>query len=292
MSQERRGSIADDWLEVESAASVISMDSRPSSPSQSPPPQKTPAPATQSVESSHAGPSNSSSHSQLALRPKDNTLPPPNVIEALRSLPVPKPRRIYCEELPPLRLRDNTVESFPEYTELQRHPETPCREQIADVETNANDNSPSYPNPRDYHEACQAATASLHAVAKLAKDIGGNEISTMSLIRVTCKQLCTQTKDLGKMLEVYAQHWLSKGSSMALIDIPLNPDTWEALAELRQFVLETQENLSSVAPPADLGRRLTAADIPLHVNVNLAHGLEALEETRDLFTEFLPILKA
>lgn len=292
MSQSRRGSIADDWLEVESAASVISMDSRPSSPSQSPPPQETPAPATQVVESSHAGPSNSTSHSQLALRPKDNTFPPPNIIEALRSLPVPTPRRIYCEELPPLRLRDNTVESFPEYKELQRQPETPCHEQTADVKTNANDNSPSYPSPRDYHEACQHVTGSLQGLAELAKKIGGNEISTISFIHLTCKQLCTQTEDLGKMLQVYAQHWLSKGSSMALIDIPLNPDTWDALSDLKQFVVEIQDNLSRVAPPADLGRRLTAADIPLQANQILAHGLGALEKTRDLFTEFLPILKA
>lgn len=79
---------------------------------------------------------------------------------------------------------------------------------------------------------------------------------------------------------------------MALIDIPLNPDTWDALSDLRQFVVEIQDNLSRVAPPADLGRRLTAADIPLHANQLLAHGLGALEKTRDLFTEFLPILKA
>jgi hypothetical protein len=185
---------------------------------------------------------------------------------------------------------DSTHEAIAEWQRYQH--EKLLREYHENVETNAADDSSSYPDPSDYHKACQDATASLDAVAKLAKDIGGHAISTMSLIRSTCKQLCTQTADLGKMLEVYAQHWAAKGSNMALIDIPLNPDTWEALSELKEVVLKTQETLSSIAPPAEFGRRLTAADIPLNANLELARGLEALEDIRDLFTEFLPILRA
>ncbi|KAF4415496.1 hypothetical protein FACUT_13357 [Fusarium acutatum] len=301
MSQNRRDSIADDWLEVESAASVISMNSRPSSPSPSPSPQETPAPTPHIVVSSHASPSNPISHSQLALRPKDNTLEQSRVIQAQQSLPAQDANaRIHVDPSNPssrstrplreLHPKDSTVEFFPEFERQQ--PETLSQDEIAVAETSAADESPSYPNPSDYHQACQDATVSLDAVAKLAKDIGGHAISTMSLIRSTCKQLCTQTADLGKMLEVYAQHWAAKGSNMALIDIPLNPDTWEALSELKEIVLKTQETLSSVAPPVDFGRRLTAADIPLHANLELARGLEALEDIRDLFTEFLPILKA
>lgn len=79
---------------------------------------------------------------------------------------------------------------------------------------------------------------------------------------------------------------------MALIDIPLNPDTWEAMSELKEVVLKTHNTLSSLVPPADLGRPLTAADIPLHANLELARCLEVLEDIRDLFAEFLPILKA
>ncbi|KAG5806371.1 hypothetical protein H9Q74_009087 [Fusarium xylarioides] len=305
MSQNRSDSIADDWLEVESAASVISMDSRPSSPSPSPPPQETPAPTPQVViVTSHAGPSNPPSQLQLPLRPRNNTLEPSSVAQTQQPLPAQDPDApFYIDTIcpspssqsvrprrGPVHVTDRTVESIAAW-QRQQH-EKLLREYIADVETDAPDDSSSNPDPSDYHKACQDATASLDAVAKLAKDIGGHAISTMSLIRSTCKQLCTQTADLGKMLEVYAQHWAAKGSNMALIDIPLNPDTWEALSELKEVVLKTQEALSSVAPPADFGRRLTAADIPLHANLELARGLEVLEDIRDLFTEFLPILKA
>ncbi|KAF5970427.1 hypothetical protein FCOIX_10411 [Fusarium coicis] len=303
MSQNRSDSIADGWLEVESAASVISMDSRPSSPSPSPPPQKTPAPTPQVVVvSSHAGPSNPPSQLQLPLRPRNNTVVSYSVVRTQQPLPAQDPDApdTICPSpssqsarpvLGPAHVTsDSTHEAIARWQRYQH--EKLLREYNANVETNAADDSSSYPDPSDYHKACQDATASLDAVAKLAKDIGGHAISTMSLIRSTCKQLCTQTADLGKMLEVYAQHWAAKGSNMALIDIPLNPDTWKALSELKEVVLKTQETLSSVAPPADLGRRLTAADIPLNANLELARGLEALEDIRDLFTEFLPILKA
>ncbi|KAF4500411.1 hypothetical protein FAGAP_3392 [Fusarium agapanthi] len=304
MSQNHPDSIADDWLEVESAASVISMDSRPSSPSPCPSPQETPAPTTQAVVSSPARPSNPISHSQLALRPRNNALEPSRVLEAQQSLPAQdRDGRIYIDAttisslsslatrpLLPVHPKNSTVEFFPEFQRQQ--PETQRDEHIEVAVTSAPCDSPSHPNPSDYHQACQDATASLDAVAKLAKDIGGHAISTMSLICSTCKQLCAQTADLGKILEVYAQHWAAKGSNMASIDIPLNPDTWEALSELKEVVLKTQETLSSVAPPPDFGRSLTAIDIPLHTNLELARGLEVLEDIRDLFTEFLPILKA
>ncbi|KAI3581872.1 hypothetical protein IWW34DRAFT_729654 [Fusarium oxysporum f. sp. albedinis] len=305
MSENRRDSIADDWLEVDSAASVISMDSRPSSPSpSSSSPQETPAPTTQVVASSHAGPSNPTSQSQLPLRPKDNALELSRVIQEQQLFPAQDPNaRIYVDPsnppsrtLLPYRPKDPAVESFPAFQQQQQQQqqqlETLYNGQNQDVETSAPGDLHSYPNPSDYHKACQDATASLHAAAKLAKDIGGNLISTMSLIRSTCEQLCTQTTDLGKMLEVYAQYWASKGSSMALIDIPLNPDTWEAMSELKEVVLKTHNTLSSLVPPADLGRPLTAADIPLHANLELARCLEVLEDIRDLFAEFLPILKA
>ncbi|KAH7166698.1 hypothetical protein DER46DRAFT_573585 [Fusarium sp. MPI-SDFR-AT-0072] len=298
MSQNRRDSIADDWLEVESAASVISMDSRPSSPS--PSPQEIPAPTTQAVVPSHAGPSNSTSQSQLPLHPKDNTLELSRVVQEQQSFPAQDPNaRIYIDPsnpslriLLPYRPKDPAVESSPAFQQQQQQPETIYDEQNPDAETSAANDLPSYPNPSDYRKACQDTTGYLDAAAKLANDIGGNLISTMSLIGSTCEQLCTQTTDLGKMLEVYAQHWASKGSSMALIDIPLNPDTWEAMSELKEVVLKTHNTLSSLAPPEDFGRRLTAADIPLHANLELARCLEVLEDIRDLFTEFLPILKA
>ncbi|KAF4943881.1 hypothetical protein FGADI_13097 [Fusarium gaditjirri] len=292
MSQNRRYSIADDWLEVDSAASVISLDSRPSSPS----PQVTPAPTTQAVLSSHAGPSNPTSHSQLPLRPNNNNLELSGAIQAHQTLPTQDPNTtIYADPSSrstlPLHPKDSTVEFFPAF-EQQQQPETPYNEQTTGVENSAPGDLPSSPNPSDYHKACQDTNASLDAAAKLAKDIGGNLISTMSLIRSTCEQLCTQTADLGKMLEVYAQHWVAKGSNMSLIDIPLNPDTWEAMSELKEVVLKTHNTLSRLVPPADFGRPLTAADIPLHANLELARCLEALEDIRDLFTEFLPILKA
>ncbi|KAF9775956.1 hypothetical protein IL306_005908 [Fusarium sp. DS 682] len=333
MSQKRRDSIADDWLEVDSAASVISMDSRPSSPSPSPllaSPQETPAPKIQAIASFHDDASNTTSQSQIPLRPKDNAVESSHInfqeqllfptqdanaekyvdpfgissrspfaaFQAQQSFPAKKPNTEKYDDSfntssrsqLPLRPEDSIVEPFPTFQEQQ--PETPSPQQSLVAEADAPDNEPSDPNPSDYHKACQHAAESLDTVAKLADDIGGHKISTMSLIRSTCEQLSTQATDLGKMHEVYAQHWASKGSSMALVDIPLNPDTWEVLSELKEVILQAHDALCSVTSPQDFGKALTAADIPLHANLELARCLEALEDIRDLFTEFLPILKA
>lgn len=253
MAKQRRDSIADDWLEIDSAASVISFDSisRPTTPSPASP-ASPPAPvlATQPTESHH-------------------DLPPTTTSE----LPV----RLKNEEA---ELNTASKESPPDSTPSQEDPET------------QHDVDPAFPTPADYHKACRNATEGLATVATMAYDLGGHRISTMSLLRSTCEQLSTQTEDLGKMLEVYAAHWVSKGSNMSFVDIPLNPEVWDLMSELNTQLLRGQGDLCSLIPSDEDAPFLLAKNIPLHVNLALARCLESLEDTQELFTEFLPILRA
>jgi hypothetical protein len=174
-------------------------------------------------------------------------------------------------------------------TSKQVQPESSPSQEDPDAQL---DVDPADPTPGDYHKACQNATQALATVAKLAHDLGGHRISTMSLLRSTCEQLSTQTEDLCKMLEVYAAHWVSKGSNMSFVDIPLNPDMWDLMSELNAQLLRGQGDLCSLVPSDEDAPPLLAKNIPLHVNLALARCLESLEDTQELFTEFLPILRA
>lgn len=248
MVEQRRDSIADDWLEIESAASVVSFDSisRPTTPS--PPSPPSPVLATQPIES-------------------HDDLPPTTTSE----LPV----RLKKEEALPTASKDSPPDS------------TPSQDPDAQYDVD-----PVDPTPADYHKACQNATEALATVARMAYNLGEHRISTMSLLRSTCEQLSTQTEDLGKMLEVYAAHWVSKGSNMSFVDIPLNPEIWDLMSELNAQLLRGQGDLCSLIPSDEDAPVLLAKNIPLHVNLALARCLESLEDTQELFTEFLPILRA
>jgi hypothetical protein len=252
MAEQRRDSIADDWLEVESATSVISFDSvsRPTTPSPPSPPQDAPVLATQPIEPHHDLPPTTTSQLPVRLKEEEPELP------------------------------TTSRETQPDSSPSQEDPDA------------QHDVDPANPTPGDYHKACQNATEALSTVAKLAHDLGGHRISTMSLLRSTCEQLSTQTEDLGKMLEVYAAHWVSKGSNMFFVDIPLNPEIWDLMLELNVQLLRGQGDLCSLAPSDEDAPPLRAKDIPLHVNLALARCLESLEDTQELFTEFWPILRA
>ncbi|KIL84977.1 hypothetical protein FAVG1_11847 [Fusarium avenaceum] len=249
MAEQRRDSIAEDWLEIESAASVISFDSisRPTTPS--PPSPPSPVLATQPIES-------------------HNDLPPTTTSEL------------------PVRLKEEDPE-IPTAPKESPPDSTPSQDPDAQHDVDLAD-----PTPADYHKACQSATEALATVATMAYDLGGHRISTMSLLRSTCEQLSTQTEDLGKMLEVYAAHWVSKGSNMSFVDIPLNPEIWDLMSELNTQLLRGQGDLCSLIPSDEDAPVLLAKNIPLHVNLALARCLESLEDTQELFTEFLPILRA
>ncbi|KAM0342039.1 hypothetical protein ACHAPU_009767 [Fusarium lateritium] len=254
MSEQDRASIADDWLEVESAASVISFDtlSRPATPSPQSPPQDAPAPTTDPLESHHDD--HTTAHLQLSLRLKN----------------------------------DKDISSL---TLEERQPGLASQDQEPGRQNDSESFDPST-NPGEFHKACRSATEALTVVATQARDLGGARISTMSLLCSTCRQLWQQTTELEKMLGVYAEHWASKGANMSFVDIPLNPDIWGLLSELNVQLLRAQSELCSLVPPEDNAPPLLAKDIPLHINLALASCLESLEDTQELFTEFLPILKA
>ncbi|KAF4968906.1 hypothetical protein FSARC_3753, partial [Fusarium sarcochroum] len=253
MSEQRRESIADDWLEVDSAASVISLAtsddlSRPTSPFQQAPPQEPPATTTS------AGPSH-------------------------YDAPTPLPLRVL-----------NNGQTEPSSTSQQQL-DSAFSEQDED-EQYGDDSTTSETNPRDYHKACSAAIESLDALANLARELGGNRVSTLKLMHSTCNELSTEAKELNKMLEAYAKFWGSKDCNLAIVDIPLTPNIWDWISDLRVQVLRAQGELRSLKPADDAAKPLNPKNIPLHVNLALASCLEALEDTEEVFSEFLPILKA
>jgi hypothetical protein len=253
MAEQRRDSIADDWLEIESAASVVSFDSisRPTTPSPpSPPSAPPPGLVTQPTKSHHDLPPTTASQLPVRLKNEEAELPAAS------------------EESPP---------------------DSPPSQDAPDAQ---HDVDPVDPTPGEYHKACQNATEALSTVARMAHDLGEHRISTMSLLRSTCEQLSTQTEDLGKMLEAYAAHWVSKGSNMSFVDIPLNPEIWDLMSELNAQLLRGQCDLCSLVPSDEDAPLLLAKNIPLHVNLALARCLESLEDIQELLTEFLPILRA
>ncbi|KAF4994512.1 hypothetical protein FGRMN_5746 [Fusarium graminum] len=253
MSEQDRISIDDDWLEVESAASVISFDtlSRPATPSPQSTPQDVTATTTDPVESHHD-----------------------DHVKATFQLP--------------LHLKND--EDLSLATSEKRQPEAVPPDQEPVKRDDPESFEPST-NPEEFYKACQNATEALAVVARQAHELGGARISTMSLLCSTCKQLLQQTKELEKILEVYAENWASKGAITSFVDIPLNPDIWGLISELNAQLLRAQSELCSLVPPEDDTSPLLAKNIPLRVNMALARCLESFEDTHELFTEFLPILK-
>ncbi|KAM0549478.1 hypothetical protein ACHAPJ_009464 [Fusarium lateritium] len=261
MSEQRRDSIADDWLEVESAASVISLAnsddlSRPTSPFQQAPPQEPPVTTTSATTS--AGPSHHEAHS------------------------TPLPIRLH---------RNNNEQTEPSSTPQQQL-DSASPEQDEPEEQYGDDSITSETNPRDYHKACTAAIESLDALANSARELGGNRVSTLKLMHSTCNGLSTQAKELNKMLEAYAKYWGSKDCNLAIVDMPLTPNIWDWISDLRVQVLRAQGELRSLKPDDDATTPINPKNIPLHINLALASCLEALEDTEEVFSEFLPILKA
>ncbi|WAO94483.1 Hypothetical protein NCS54_01206900 [Fusarium falciforme] len=263
MAEKRRDSIADDWLEVESAASVLSL------------------PDDDDHELYH--------HS----RPTSPLLPP----QAHHS-----PGSSYTPQVQ-LAVEKPTPESprqSPERSPTPHNEATEAKPSASIEETSLDDDTFSA-NPIDCHKSCCTAITSLDDVAKLARELAGTRVSTLSLLQSTCKGILTQAKDLETMLGAYAKHWVAQGSNVDADDMPLSASVWDWISNLRDELLRAQgEMLHLKSKPTEettdstdsiLPTTLEAKDIPLSTNMALASCLEKLEDMQNTLADFLPIFK-
>lgn len=261
MAEKRRDSIADDWLEVESAASVLSLPddedhdyhhSRPTSPLL--PPQ------------AHRSPGSSTPQVELAVEK-----------------PTPESPRQPSERSP------------------TPHNEATEAKPSALIEgTSSLDDDTASANPINCHKSCCTAITSLDDVAKLARELAGARVSTLSHLQSTCKGILTQAKDLETMLGAYAKHWVAQGSNVDDDEMPLSASVWDWISNLRDELLRAQAEMQQLLKPtreptdstdSNLPPLLEAKDIPLNTNMALASCLEKLEDMQNTLADFLPIFK-
>ncbi|KAM5343413.1 hypothetical protein ACJ41O_011950 [Fusarium nematophilum] len=271
---ERRGSITDDWQEIESAASVVSLAtsdasddpllwSRPASPVFPPHDPLPPAPT--------AGASATAARSAIIINhdaPQDSSHPDDDHRDSSR--------------------RENPRSP----TEFFENADNEPRQETY-LESESESESESI-NPTECHKACCAAIESLNTVANLAHEIGSTRVSTLSMLRITCLEISMQAQELEKMLKTYSDYWTAQGQNISPDDMPLSPNVFHWISHLRVQVLRAQGELLNLKPEGSPGPSLplNPTSIPLRVNSALSACLESLEDSQGILAEFLPILKA
>ncbi|KPM37550.1 hypothetical protein AK830_g9027 [Neonectria ditissima] len=305
--------IADDWLEVDSAASVVSLSTsdgddyddkdrkddidshnesdllvapRPRSPLAKP----TPSPSTSQPQP-----------------------PPPCDDDDLygrseTSSPVPRPASRASttrldQPLASLALDDHVKPASP--SPLDQHTLTPHTNvdtntatatatntnfDIPDINDQENSNDPSF-----YHKSLCTVIDCIEATSAKALALGAARISTLSFLKSACDELVKHARDLEPILRTYAKRWEAKGSGMAAGEMPLNANLLEWMHHLRVQLLSAQTEMDRIRPrennPDNPNSRLIAASIPLQVNVSLAGCAEALEDALATIETFMPIFK-
>lgn len=313
--------IADDWLEVDSAASVVSLDSLPTtddeadddasppkSPVQPSSPPRRPQDAVSRVET-------------LPLRP----VPAPAPAPAPAPIEIPVQQASLAshhhvrrpDALEPDLYSADDAESPDEPPLDPPRLDPPLDKE--DACKNANDPgfykslcaaiesidaaSPSFDqenaaknanDPSFYYKSLCAVIESLDATTAKAIALGASRISTLSFLKSACDDLATHAKDLKPILETYSKRWEAKGSGMAAGEMPLNASLLEWINTLRMQLLNAQTEMNRIQIPSKPGQsdRLTAKAIPLQVNVALAGCAEALEDSLITMEDFMPIFKA
>lgn len=311
MTSERCESISEDWQELDSAASVISFDELSRSSSPAPFEAETPAIVTAVVE----GPP--SIVAQLPLRPKNYDQESsstaihhivdtrhhssPNESRPAQPLqpggPTPNVPHQYAatsiasetQDIP-VRLKGKAHDTSSTFLEIRDYCPKDSGHEESEVDEGQDETDiDTVTNPRECFEACTEVITFLSDVAKLAHDLGGHRISTMSHIRQVCERLSVQTKELNEMLEVYAKHWMAHGSRTDTLEIPFNPDVREILTVLSRQLLRTSAELKGATPQE--GVTLEVQDMPLYENSTFARCGDSLEGISDCFADFLPIMK-
>ncbi|RGP75350.1 hypothetical protein FLONG3_5740 [Fusarium longipes] len=316
MTSKRRESIGEDWEELESVASVVSFDGSSRSASPAPLEAKTPAIAAPTTEELPR-----TGTQRLPLRPKNDEIEKPESCSPdIVSTPVQPDNVLSNESRFPRHLQDDdTVPSFkhqnattpiwresedaplirngkacsppPEYQEQKSSWSDDSVPNLESGYDNGPDDGELDPidDPKAHHKACTETITMLDNVAKLAHDLGGHRVSTMSHIRQMCERLSLQAKELQKMLETYANHWIARGCKDDTSEIPLSPDVWELLSQLKKKLSSTTTELRGVEPIELVV--LEVQDIPLRVNSTLARCGESLENISTFLAEFLPIMR-
>ncbi|KAG8668234.1 hypothetical protein FPOAC2_07522 [Fusarium poae] len=313
MTSERRDSFSEDWEELDNVGSVMSSDG--SSRTASPAPLEEYNPAIVSP----ADPRYAKYYMPLALRPKDdkavNTQLTPTTTGATNDAPqgvAPSESRssqppqnkdvVVPDDLITLRTISRQPGDLPMSwngqkwvlpPSVQEQKDLGCHDEVSEMDTGRDQGKRGrnihHDNPDVHLQACSNTMTTLANVANLAYSIGGNRISTMSMIHQTCGRLLIQTKELKHMLKVYRTHWAAQGSNGSVADIPVRPDVLEWIYQLRDQLFTTTQQLETARYKNHvLG---TASDIPLDVNSGLARCGEGLGRLSNSFDEVLPILR-
>ncbi|KAF5025378.1 hypothetical protein F66182_2543 [Fusarium sp. NRRL 66182] len=253
MAEQQQQQTIDDWLEVESVASVISL--------------------ADSEDRDLSQPTSPSPRIQPALQELAATITPADLDATTDAS------------------ETTTLQSPRSSSRPESRPDLPSSKQVAKKQDKVSSDTPAR-NPNDYHKFCIEVIDSLDVMANLAYKLGGRHVSILVLLHSKCRQLSAQAKELDKTLEGYTKHWLAKGSNMAMVDIPLVPTIWDWLSKLSVEIFLAMDELRKLEPAEAAEAPLDPGNMPLQTHLVLASCLTSLEEARDLFSAFLPIIKA
>ncbi|KAH7156080.1 hypothetical protein EDB81DRAFT_647028 [Dactylonectria macrodidyma] len=269
--------ITDDWLEVESAASVMSLDSLPSDDE------------VQVDDDDHA-PILPAKPSPPASAPAKKAPPPAYSPAKEPSLPPP----VYPTQSPPLPAESMAIPHPPASDALEPRAPWSFTDPLSEPDIYSATDADYY-----YKSLC-AASISLDATIEKATQLGASRVSTLSFLKSACEDLAKHIGDLKPILAVYAERWQAKGSGMAAGEMPVNASLLEWITTLRTQLHNAQTEMNRIRNPprhdprleAEDSRHLSAKQIPLYLNVALAGCTEALEDTLTTIEEFMPIFKA
>ncbi|KAH8734306.1 hypothetical protein BGZ61DRAFT_527664 [Ilyonectria robusta] len=311
--------IADDWLEVDSAASVVSLDSLPTTDDEADDDASPPKSPVQPSSPPRRPQDTVSRFETLPLRPAPAPAPIAIPVQQASLAPHHHVRRPDALE-PDLYSADDAESPDVEPPRLEPPRLEPPPLDKEDACKNANDPgfykslcaaiesidvapSPSFDkenaaknanDPSFYYKSLCAVIESLDATTAKAIALGASRISTLSFLKSACDDLATHAKDLKPILETYAKRWEAKGSGMAAGEMPLNASLLEWINTLHMQLLNAQTEMNRIQIQHKPGQpdRLTAKAIPLQVNVALAGCAEALEDSLITMEDFMPIFKA
>ncbi|KAH7001064.1 hypothetical protein EDB80DRAFT_721404 [Ilyonectria destructans] len=310
MAAQTETRIADDWLEVDSAASVVSLDSLPTtddeadddaSPPRSPvqpssPPRPQDAPDRFETPIPHRP-----APEPIAIPVQQASLAPDHHVRRADALE-PDLYSADDAESPSLDKEDAESPGLDKDCKNANDPsfyKSLCAaiESIDTTPPSSFDKENAARNANDpsfYYKSLCAVIESLDATTAKAIALGASRISTLSFLKSACDDLATHAKDLKPILETYAKRWEAKGSGMAAGEMPLNASLLEWINTLHMQLLNAQTEMNRIQIPPKPGQsdRLTAKAIPLQVNVALAGCAEALEDSLITMEDFMPIFKA
>ncbi|KAK7418153.1 hypothetical protein QQX98_004128 [Neonectria punicea] len=274
--------IADDWLEVDSAASVVSLSTSDDDDFDDKDDDKD-GNVKDDIKADNVKAANDHTAKECPPRDDDDIYG-----RSETSSPVPRPPSSTAsttridQQLASLTLEDHVQPAPPS-------PPPHTNVDIPDIgQENAND-------PSFYHKSLCTVIDCIDATSAKALALGAARISTLSFLKSACDELVKHARDLEPILSAYARRWEAKGSGMAAGEMPLNASLLEWMHHVRLHLLNAQVEMDRIQPLETHidkpNTRLIAASIPLQVNVSLAGCAEALEDALATIETFMPIFK-